>query len=86
MALDPGHVEWSRRQFAILKDGGVWGIPRSGMIFQRQGEELVLIDQMPWVDDMPITKEQLARQQQGDWDVVKAHFEAAGIPVRRATT
>lgn len=77
--MDPAHVEWSRRQFATMKDQGVWGIPRSGMIFQRQGDELVLI-RMPHMEGMPA--EQLAEQQQADFDVVKAHFEAAGIPVR----
>jgi len=81
--LDPAHIEWSRRQFAMMKDGGVWGIPRSGVVFQRQGDELVLILQMPHTEEMPVTPEQLDQQQQADFDVVKKHFEAAGIVVRR---
>ena len=81
--LDPAHVEWSRHQFAMMKDGGVWGIPRSGVVFQRQGGELVLISRMPYTQEMPVTPAQLDQQQQADFDVVKAHFEAAGITVRR---
>jgi len=83
--MDPAHVEWSRRQFAMMKDGGIWGIPRSGIIFQRQGEELVLTSRMPHIEELSITPEQLAEQQQADLNVVKAHFEAAGITVRDAT-
>jgi len=82
--MTPSNVEWSRRQFAMMKDGGIWGIPRSGMIFQRQGDELVLINRMPHMEEMPVTPAQLDQQQQADFDVVKAHFEAAGIPVRDA--
>ena len=62
--MDPAHVEWSRRQFAMMKDQGVWGIPRSGLIFQRQGDELVLINRMPHEEGMPVTPEQLTEQQQ----------------------
>jgi len=25
-------IEWTRRQFALLKDGGTWIVPRSGTI------------------------------------------------------
>ena len=82
--MDREHIEWSRRQFAMMKDGGVWGIPRSGVVFQRRGEELVLIDRMPHMEEMPVTPAQLDRHQQDDFDVVKAHFEAAGITVRDA--
>jgi len=80
--MDREHIEWSRRQFAMLKDGGVWGIPRSGIVFQRQGDELVLIDRMPHTQEMPVTARELDEQQQADWSVVKAHFEAAGITVK----
>ena len=80
--MDPNHVEWSRRHFATMKDGGVWGVPRSGLIFQRQGGELVLIDRMPHTEEMPVTPEQLAEQQRSDIAVITAHFGAAGIVVR----
>jgi len=81
--MDREHIEWSRRHFATMKDGGVWGVPRSGLVFQRQGAALVLIEQMPWIEDMPLTKAQLAEQQQGDFDVIQKYFGAAGITVLR---
>ena len=81
--MDLANIEWSRRHFATMKDQGVWGIPRSGVVFQRQGEELVLILRMPHEEGMPVTPAQLVEQQQADWDVIKEHFEAAGITVRR---
>lgn len=80
--MDPAHVEWSRRQFAMMKDRGVWGVPRSGLIFQRQGAELVLINLMPHTEELPVTPEQLAETQQSDIAVITAHFGAAGIVVR----
>ena len=82
MDIDPAHVEWSRRHFATMKDGGVWGVPRSGLIFQRRDGELVLIDRMPHTEEMPVTPEQLAEQQRSDIAVITAHFGAAGIVVR----
>jgi len=82
--LDPAHVEWSGRLFATMKDGGIWGVPRSGIIFQRQGEELVLTTRIPYTEELSVTPEQFDQQQQADFDVVKAHFEAAGIRVRDA--
>jgi hypothetical protein len=80
--MDREHVEWSRRQFAMMKDGGVWGVPRSGLIFQRQGNELALINRMPHAEEMPVTPEQLAEQQRSDIAVITAHFGAAGVVVR----
>jgi len=80
--MDLNHVEWSRRQFAMLRDGGVWGVPRSGLVFQRRGDELVLIDRMPHTEEMPVTSEQLAEQQHRDIAVITAHFGAAGVTVR----
>jgi hypothetical protein len=80
--MDREHVEWSRRQFAMLRDGGVWGVPRSGLIFQRRGDELVLINRMPYTEELPVTPEQLAEQQRSDITVITAHFGAAGIVVR----
>jgi len=76
-------VTWSRNLFDSMKDGGTWAVPRSGMIFQRHGNELVLMTAMPHMAEMPITPKQLTEQQDGEFKSIKAHFEAAGIPVRR---
>lgn len=78
-------VEWCRTMFESLAEGGVWGIPRSGVIFRKEGEALVLHATMPWMPAMlgRLTPEQLKAQQEGEFQAVKHYFEAAGIPVRR---
>ena len=77
------HVRWCRHLFDSLAEGGVWGVPRSGLVFTRRGGELVLTEQMPWTAEMPITEAELAEQQADEFDSVKAHFGAAGIAVTR---
>ena len=44
-------LDWCRNAMAMIHDGGVWGIPRSGTIFQvdHTNKKLVLI--MPGDDD-----------------------------------
>lgn len=80
----PEHVAWSAALFSKLADQGVWGVPRSGLVFQRQGHALVLIDRLRWNEDMPGTATDLTEVQQLDFDAIKAHFEASGIEVRRS--
>lgn len=75
------HVDWCRNLFDRLAQGGVWGIPRSGLIFEKRGHDLVLTSQMPHIKEMPITPEQLAEQQESEYENVKRHFGLAGITV-----
>ena len=77
------HTQWCRNLFSTLSEGGAWGIPRSGLVFQKRGGMLVLVDQMPHVEAMPITPAQLAEQQQGDFDATKVEFGRAGVLVVR---
>jgi hypothetical protein len=72
MSLDPNHVEWSRLLFASLKEGAVWGVPRSLLIFQRRGETLVLLD-----------PRELTEDQQFEYDGIVEHFGAAGVTVMK---
>jgi len=83
--LDPAMVEWSGRHFGLIAEGGVWAIPRSGMIFTKREGQLVLIAAMPYMPEMDgtITAEQLAEQQDAQFEAVRAHFGAAGIEVVR---
>jgi hypothetical protein len=75
------HIKWSRELFERIAEGGVWGIPRSGLVFNRRGNVLVLVARMPHVPQMPISVEQLDEQQKREFADVKRHFEAAGIKV-----
>jgi hypothetical protein len=83
--LDPNHVEWCRNQFRIMSEGGSWGIPRSGLIFTKRGNTLVLIARMPHDPAMPITAEQLREQQNSDFEGTVLHFVAAGVDVTDET-
>ena len=77
---------WCRNVFNALADGGRWGIPRSGLIFARRGETLVLVARVPWEDGMPGTAASLREDQDGDYAATKRHMGEAGIPVSDETT
>ena len=74
-------VRWSAQHFRRIADNGTWGVPRSGLLFQRRGDTLVLTARMPHHPDMPLTEHQLANYQQTDFEDIKKHFGAAGIAV-----
>lgn len=42
--MRPSYIDWARKIFACMADGGTWTIPRSGLVFQRRGDGLVLIE------------------------------------------
>lgn len=84
----PEHVAWCRRQIDMLNLGGAWAIPRSGLIFTKTGDnEFTLTARMPWSAEMEgtITAEQLAEQQQEEYDVNRRYFAAAGVTLKDAT-
>jgi hypothetical protein len=81
---NPHHVRWCKRLFDGLKDGAIWGVPRSGMIFRRHGDKLVWEEQMPHMADMPISATQLEEQQEREFESISAHFGAAGIKVLKS--
>ena len=84
----PEHVAWCRAQVDMIRIGGVWGIPRSGLVFTRTGpDELTLTARMPWMTEMEgtVTREQLLEQQQEEYEETRRHMEAAGVTVKDAT-
>jgi hypothetical protein len=88
MTLDPRHVAWSHAQFHLLRIGGVWAIPRSGLIFTRTDETtLTLTARMPYQDGMEdiLTPDQLNEQQQDEYEAVAEHMRAAGVTVTDET-
>lgn len=84
-------LAWCRAHFASMADGGVWGVPRSGLVFCRRGEALVLVERMPWTSEMaeaaelgrdvPGSEEELRAYQDADYETIRGRFEAAGITV-----
>lgn len=82
MNINLSHLTWCRSTFSLLKDGGCWAVPRSGLIFTRRGQELVWTARMPHDPAMSITPEQLKEQQDSEYAINKLNFEAAGIPMK----
>lgn len=69
----PGdHSAWCRNLFGSLAEQGVWGVPRSGLTFQRRGDKLVLIKRATNFD---------ARDQQGDFMASQKQFAKIGIEI-----
>lgn len=81
--LPQWEVEWSRRLFMSLRERGIWGVPRSGLMFQRQDDTLVLVEIMPWTSGMPLSARELRRYQDEDYDAIARRFRAAGFRVRK---
>jgi len=88
-------IDWSRAQFNRMKIGGVWAVPRSGLLFTRIGENhLQLTDRMPFAEEMaqlakegmdiPATAEELRAYQEEDYACIKSRFVAAGIEVSKS--
>ena len=82
---DTDHDEWCRRTFAMVRDGGVWAIPRSGLVFRKDAgaRRFTLIARMPWAPELEgrITAEQLLEQQEAEYEATREAFEHAGIEV-----
>jgi hypothetical protein len=72
---DP-YAAWCLKLFSSLVDQGLWGVPRSGLTFQRQGNRLVLIERAEGFS---------AADQQADFEATKRHFGLAFIEVTDAT-
>ena len=86
MTEDEFHLAWCVGFFNMLSDQGVWAVPRSGLVFQRQARELVLIERMPFMPEMEgeITPEELELQQEADFITIRDKFKVAGIVVRQS--
>ncbi len=88
----PADLAWCRQRFALMAEGGVWAVPRSGLVFTRRGGALVLTGRMPWTPELaqaaaeelavPPNVEALRTYQDLDYDLIRSTFESAGIIVR----
>jgi len=90
-ALTPEEC-WSLNHFAMLREGGVWAVPRSGLLFRKEGNALILIARMPYTSEMaqaaadghdvPASEADLRAYQDTDYACIDKNFEGAGITVR----
>lgn len=90
---DNSDTAWCRMMFGNLAENGIWGVPRSGLIFQRRGDKLVLTDKMPYTEeiteafekgaDVPPNAKVLEDYQNRDYELIRQKFAEAGITVVR---
>jgi hypothetical protein len=75
--LDPEHLAWCRRQMDLLAEDGLWVVPRSGLVFRKRNDTLMLIGRSD-----PPPGWTLA-EQEDDYEVIREYMDAAGIKVGR---
>jgi len=73
--------EWARSVWRMLVDGGTWGVPRTGLIFRKEGDLFRLILRAPWQEGMSRTAEEWREHQDFDVDGVTRMFAQIGIEV-----
>ena len=81
MSIEVGNALWCRDLIDELKDGGVWGIPRSGVIFRKTGR-----DRMTWVANMPARLKGGELHREKEYRTNHEQFGSAGITIDREET
>jgi hypothetical protein len=79
--MEAEHVEWCRRTWSLMRDGGVWGIPRTGLLFKKLEAEktLMLIDRfVPVIEEARPGWREL---QEEDLEACREHFAVIGVEV-----
>lgn len=83
---------WSRNLFDTMTLGGMWSVPRSGLIFKKTDDHtLTLVTAMPFLSEMaeaakegrdvPPTEAKLKEFQRSDYDTIRNRFALAGITI-----
>ncbi len=93
---DAYDLAWCRQRFTMMRDGAIWAVPRSGLIFTRRDNKLVLTSTMPYTEelaaaalqglDVPPTEHALRTYQDADYQLIRRTFKQAGITVTREET
>lgn len=75
--------QWCRNMWDSLQPGGQWGIPRSGLVFEKDEAELTLrlVAVMPHMDGMPISPAELSAQQRAEYEANREKFAEVGITI-----
>lgn len=74
--------EWSRSLWDLIADGGVWAVPRSGLIFRKTGPaRMTLIARMPHEPEMPMSADALREYQDEEYESIKFQFGRVGVEV-----
>lgn len=87
MTLDD--LVWSKHHWEMMRNGGMWAIPKACVVMQRTPKGFSLFDVMPFTPDMQVAGEQgadvpktaadLLAYQTHWFNYIKKHFETAGL-------
>jgi hypothetical protein len=77
-----GSRGWASSMWAMLNEGGIWAVPRSGLVFRKQGTLFILHDRMPWIPEMPWPEREWAEIQRDDIEGIAAMFASIGVTVQ----
>ena len=74
-------AEWCQGLWDSIADGGVWAVPRSGIVLKKDeaAKRMTLSERMPWVPEMPGTPEDLRLYQDADFESVAKRFALIGV-------
>jgi hypothetical protein len=71
----PDHATWCRNLVDAMKEGAVWGIPRSGLLLRKTSADgLELIAREPGPPELRAVQDQEMRS-------LREHFQAAGVTI-----
>ena len=80
---------WTRRNHALLREGGSWAVKRSGLIFAKTATGFELVSVLPYLPelsdafmagrDVPASPSQLRDYQREDFRCIQRHHEEAGL-------
>lgn len=78
-----GSRGWATNLWDMLNDGGVYGIPRCGLVFRKNAtaKQLTLIERMPWDPAMPFTADELFEAQEDDLQGMVMVMAGIGVTV-----
>lgn len=89
--VTPQNIAWCQTTFMLLAEGGVWGVPRNGLVFTKRNGRLELTERMPFTPelaeaagagkDVPKTAGELRAYQDAELEETRKQFGAAGIEV-----
>lgn len=75
------HLMWCQMIWDRINDGGVWAVPRSGLVFRKEeaAKRLVLVERMPFDEGMPGTEDDLRLYQDSDIEAIRKRFRLIGV-------
>jgi hypothetical protein len=79
---DDRYTEWCRDLFARIRPGGLWGIPRTGLVFRKTGPVLLWVGNVP--PDIRLHLTPIDEAREAEFKDQVDYFGAAGVHVQRA--